>query len=770
MSLTNLSKKIIIATLFLVPFVPLIVVNSLYFPFIVGKAFAFRILVEIIFAAWLVLMLLDRRYRPKLSWISDSIGAFLLIIFLANIFGLNPYFSFWSNFERMEGFVTLLHLGAFFVVLGSVFDEKLWKKFFHISLGVSVFISFYSLFQVFGWVEIRQGGARVDGTMGNAIYLALYLMFHVFIALFYFLKEQKHRVFYFLIILLSLLIIYLSASRGVILGLGLGLFFTFLLIFLLEKERIVLKRNVGISLLTLIVLVSGFIFFKDSGFVRKSQTLGRLAELSVKEVKKQGRFFIWPMAVDAFRDKPILGYGQENFNFVFNKYYNPKVFNQEPWFDRVHNTFLDWLVAGGILGLLAYITILFSVFFALWKSSVSVTQKSVLTGLLLGYVFQSIFVFDNLTSYILVYMIFAFIWHLETRSRPAGKNQKEIPTRRQNVMRLQQNEQSKNEKSIKYFVVPIIVVVLVFVLYVINLRPYLSNRLIIHAMCPHVVTRIDNNGKKISFCEPDPQETLLSYKKIFDQDGLGSREALFQFLEQTLSVNRDIGVPADLKEEYLKVADSAIEIVSQKFIFDVRTLLVIGSFYSRMFEFMVGQKQLDTAQTYLEQSFKYLEKAKEISPMRQDVYFELGSIYFSSNDVKRALETFKFAFDLEPNNGEARIRYSLILMYSGDVKLADKILEDGGGNFYYDPRIINALQFIKQYSKILSIWQKRVTEDPNNIEFRKSLAAAYILNGNSVEAINALEGVVKLRPELKKDLDFMIAEIRAGRGQALLEQ
>src|SRR3989344_5422897 len=280
MNLKFILRQVVMCGLFLVPFVSLIILNSLFFPFIVGKAFAFRILVEIIFSAWLVLILLDSKYRPQLSWLSASVAVFLFVIFLANIFGINSYFSFWSNFERMEGFVTLLHLGAFFVVTGSFFDEKLWRRFFLCSLGVSIWISFYSLFQIFGWIEIRQGGARVDGTMGNAIYLALYLMFHFFIALFYFLKAQKYKLVYLLIILLNLIIIYFTASRGVILGLDLGLIIAFLLIFFLEKERKILKRNIGIALLALVILIVGFLFVKDSSFIRKNQTLGRFSELT----------------------------------------------------------------------------------------------------------------------------------------------------------------------------------------------------------------------------------------------------------------------------------------------------------------------------------------------------------------------------------------------------------------------------------------------------------------------------------------------------------
>ena len=65
------------------------------------------------------------------------------------------------------------------------------------------------------------------------------------------------------------------------------------------------------------------------------------------------------MAIKGFIEKPILGWGQEGFNFVFNKYYDPRMYTQEPWFDRAHNTYLDWLIVGGALGLLSYLAIIF---------------------------------------------------------------------------------------------------------------------------------------------------------------------------------------------------------------------------------------------------------------------------------------------------------------------------------------------------------------------------------------------------------------------------
>jgi len=756
MKLKTILHYIVIGGLFLIPFVPLIIANSLYFPFIVGKAFAFRILIEIVFAAWLVIMLLDSRYRPKLSWISGSIGSFLFIIFLANIFGLNPYFSFWSNFERMEGFVTLLHLGAFFVVIGSVFDEKLWKRFFHVSLAVSLVISIYSLMQIFPALkffgeplEIRQGGARVDGTMGNAIYLALYLMFHFFIALFYFLKAQKYKLVYLLIILLNLTIIYFTASRGVILGLDLGLIIAFLLIFFLEKERKILKRNIGIALLALVILIVGFLFVKDSSFIRKNQTLGRFSELTkVDAIKSQGRFMIWPMAIAAFKDSPVLGYGQENFNFVFNKYYNPKVYNQEPWFDRVHNTFLDWLVVGGILGLLAYITILFSVFFALWSSSASVVDKSVLTGLLSGYIFQSIFVFDNLVSYIMLFSVFGYIWQLENlKIKPSG-NKKDSRTKNSGV-----KENSAGTLT-KYFALPAISIALIFVIYFINVRTYKANAALIQAIHP----------------ENSVEQSLNSYRKVFSINTFGGREALFQFVDRTLRVNAEKNIASGLKEEHIKLAEEQIKSITDQYSFDTRTFLVVGSFYSNMSNLARELGNGAEAEDYFKKSLQYLERAKEISPRRQDVFFEIGSAYFAHDDLPLALQNLKYAFDLEPENPEARIRYALVSMFAGNITEANLILSEGGNNLYFDRRVMNALFYTKQNSKILSLWKERVEENPKNIEFRKSLAGAYIMNGDSIGAITELEEIVKLQPDFKESADFMIAEIRAGRGQALLEQ
>src|SRR5687767_14284643 len=106
----EVARWIALGALFLVPLTPLIVANSFFFPFITGKAFYFRIVIEIAVVAWVVLAVLDAEYRPRFSWIGAAVVGFVAWMFIANLFAIDVPKAFWSNFERMEGWVLLVHL------------------------------------------------------------------------------------------------------------------------------------------------------------------------------------------------------------------------------------------------------------------------------------------------------------------------------------------------------------------------------------------------------------------------------------------------------------------------------------------------------------------------------------------------------------------------------------------------------------------------------------------------------------------------------------
>src|SRR3989338_11065520 len=83
--------------LFLLLPLPLYISSSMLFPFITGRNFGFRIILEILAIGWVGLLVLSSNYRPRLTPLVKSVLIFLFIFTLSYILGANPYRSFWSN-------------------------------------------------------------------------------------------------------------------------------------------------------------------------------------------------------------------------------------------------------------------------------------------------------------------------------------------------------------------------------------------------------------------------------------------------------------------------------------------------------------------------------------------------------------------------------------------------------------------------------------------------------------------------------------------------
>lgn len=462
--------------------IPFVVANGMFFPFITGKNFLFRVLVELAFGLWLVLAYRDPAYRPKKSSILWAVVAFMGVIAVADFFGENATKAVWSNYERMEGLVTILHLGAYFLVATSVFQTmKSWTRLFEASLFASVVMAGYGLLQLGGFLDIHQGSTRLDATFGNSAYLAVYMLINIFLAAFLAARAQgmfarPMRMVYAVIALLDTFIVYHTATRGAILGLITGVMVTGVLIALFS-DRESNARRVGLGALVAVLLIVGIFFaIRDTSFVKESPVLSRFSSISFSEQTTKSRFMVWNMALQGFKERPILGWGQEGFNYVFNKYYNPKMWSQEPWFDRAHNVFLDWLIAGGILGLAAYLSLFGTLLYLLWASSAerfSLLEKSILTGLLAGYFVHNLVVFDNLMSYVLFFSILAMVHSVSTElpARGAPQATKRTP-----------HDDSEADVGLSMGVAIFALVLTGGLVYTVNYKPYETNVALINTL------------------------------------------------------------------------------------------------------------------------------------------------------------------------------------------------------------------------------------------------------------------------------------------------
>ncbi len=719
----------VISTIFLVPFIPLIVAPSLFFPFVTGKNFAFRIITEIILTLWLILLFKDASYRPKKSWLLWAITAFVSIVALADIFGDNFSKSFWSNYERMEGLITHLHLLAYFLVISSVLiTEKLWVRFFQTSLVVSLVMAGYGFLQLAGKIVINQGGVRIDATFGNAAYLAVYALFHIFLAWFLFTKEKSNfwlKALYVTAIALNSIVLYYTATRGAILGLIAGAFLTLAIIAIFEKENKLAKKLSLTVIIAIIALFGIFLSVRKTNFVEKSQTLSRLASISLTETTTKARFLVWDMAIEGFKERPVLGYGGENFNLVFNKYYDPKMYNQEQWFDRAHNVFLDWLIAGGLLGILAYLSIFACAIYCLWRRmNISLIPKSVLTGLFAGYFFHNLFVFDNIVSYIMFFSVLAYIYS-QMPVKEIAKETFSAPKKQKST-------------NLEHVYIPLVILGFIFVSYFVSWKGFMASRELIEAIRP----------------QPSGlQSNLEHFKNSLAYNSFGvseAREQLAQVSSQVAAMN----APEDIKQKFFEFGRDELIKQTNDFPNDARYELLLSVYLNKF-------KLYDEA-------IKHLEKAASLSPKKQAIKFELTSSYISKKEYDKALTTAKETYELEPAFADARDLYAVAAIYAGRNDIAQDILISAYGTMAVPQDIfVNAYVSVGDYQTVVLIWQKRISDlnkiGEDNPQFHISLAAAYLKNGERQKAILELEQVIKLNPSFKNQGEYYINEIRAGR-------
>ena len=670
-------RRIIFVGLFLVPFVPFLVSGSLFFPFITTKAFAWRMIVEIIFASWLILAFLDTQYRPKRSFILYSIFGFLAVIGFADLLGMAPVKSFWSNFERMEGYITLLHLGAFFLVISSVFKEIDWKRWWNTSLVASFLMIIYCLFQLSGNLAINQGGVRVDGTFGNAIYLAVYMLFHIFVALFYMLREWKNsalRWTYGLLIILQATIIYFTATRGTIIGLIGGLLVTALINTRNSESRPV--RNASIAaILGTVLVVGSFFVFKDAEFMKESPVLSRFSSLNIEELKTQGRYFVWPMALEGFKERPLLGWGQENFSYVFQKHYNPEMFRLEPWFDRAHNIFLDWMVSGGLLGLIAYLSLYVALIILIWRpkrdskneENFTRTEKSVLTGLVAAYFFHNLFVFDHLMSYVLFFSLLGYVHY-----RRGGESlwQTEI-----------------GSVPVRMAVVPVAIIFLAIPFYFANIKPLSTNTTLINAL-----KSIQTPGGALVATE--------YLEKAYNTSRLGRPEVVEQIAQNSVAI-LSTDLTAAKKDEFFNFAGQAITAQIAELEGDARYQILAGSFLSSVGLF--------------DEALLMLEEAKKSIPGKQQVYFEIGAVYINQGEYEKAKAVFGEAYNLAPEFSEAKAIYLIGAIYAKDATVENKVLAElTETELVFDDRILSAYYTNGRLDAVRTILNERIRLDPEN--------------------------------------------------------
>ncbi len=690
---------VVFGGLFLIPFLPLYVAESYFFPFITGKNFAFRIIVEVVLAAWVLLALIDAQYRPKFSWIIASFAGLIGVMTVATITAVDPHTSLWSNFERMDGLVTLVHVFILTLVLGSMMQsEKVWNRFLLTSLVVAFLVAVYGLGQQAGVFE--GGRNRVDSKLGNAAYMAVYMLFHIFFAYLLMLRTKVtwHRVVYGVVAAILAYTLLQTGTRGTFLGLAGGSVVVVAYIALFARRFPHLRTYAIYGVLALVLATLGFIGLRHSSYIPQTGPMARIANINIEQ-DLQTRSKIWSMAVIGVEERPIFGWGMGNFNFVFNEHYRADIWNQEQWFDRVHNIFLDWLIAGGVVGFVAYFSIMGAVVYYLFVQPVilkretifPVPEQAILLGLLVAYLMHNLVVFDNIISYIFYAVVLALIHSRVATTMPAVASFK------------------ISEKMVAQFVAPIVIIVTGFGVYFINVPSMQAASDIIDAMTQNTV-----RGRLEEF------HSALSHKSFADQ------EIIEQLAQQAMTVARTPNVPENEKQMIIQRAELELLRMADEKPGDARIHNFLSSFYRTIGAIPQAREQAATAMS--------------LSPLKPALKLEQALVELQANDLKAAEAFLKEAYELAPQYTLARVLYAAVLFRNDNVDLAKSLIGNEYMNdFALNDYAISSVEFKKDYAYLASLYEIRTVSQPENPQHRASLAFLYYELGDTEKAIATLD-------------------------------
>ena len=734
---------------------PFIVSASMFFPYITGKNFTFRIVVEILFASWVLLALLDARYRPRFSWILASLVFFVAIVGMAAFLGENPFKSFWSNFERMEGYIAILHLFAYFIVASTVLNtEKLWNVFWYSTLGASVIVIATALDPVLRVLPDITSIPRIDARFGNPIYLAVYSLFHAFIALVLMARWRGthwHQALLGVVALLHVIVMVLTLTRGTVLGFVGGALVTALLIAILERERKVLRSVAIGALLTVVAIVGTLFVLKDTEWAKDTPVVNRFTQISLTSGTVNARFMNWGMAWEGVKERPILGWGQDNYEYVFSKHYDPYMYGEEPWFDRTHNVIFDWLIAAGFAGLIAYLLLPLSVLTHLWvlnprenkwswRSLASIeairalvrkrdhtfgaTERALWTGLIVAYFLHNLAVFDNIISYILFFSLLAYVhWRVSDRREPILGD---IVVRKETVVAV---------------ILPITLVVAGLVIYYVNVPGIRTSQTLISALIPQQQLP---NGQVV---QNTPEMILEAYRRALAFDQLGRQEVREQLAQMAANMQRNENVDPETRQAFRELALTEMRREIDRNPNSARLWLFMGTLYA-------NTGSLDDA----ERAFR---RAVELTPRKQSAIFQLGEVRLVQGDAEEAYELFRQAFELAPEYDEARRLYALLLIRTGrDREAVDLLTERFGTAAIDDDRLIREWASVNRYDVVAEALERRIENNPADIQQRVSLSAAYRELGRTEEAIALLEAVIEEYPEHTAQIEEFIKGLR----------
>jgi len=565
-----------------------------------------------------------------------------------------------------------------------------------------------------------------------------FLFLQILILAVWFFRSKKYTAVLLAIIFLFQFIIFFNTqTRGAVIGFAAGI--AFLAMTTLFLKRIDKKIRLFSLILLLLILVSPLALFlaKDTPFIQNIGTLKRLANISMTNITTQSRLLTWQASWKGWTESPksfFIGYGPENYYYAFNKNFPVLIYKDmgsQIWFDRAHNIIFDLGVTTGIIGLVAYLSILFFASWSLFKDyqkNKVFSSSFLLIALIIAYFTQNFFVFDTLNTEIPFYLFLAFVVYLAS-------------------IRSQENQSVESQsKDPNYIYLAVVVVVLLFGVFAVNIKTLKANSYLFQGL----VTKATSG----QFSD-DAFEYL---KKSINEAVVGKFEARQQLADYVSNFAKSKDAPLAKAQTMINYAGDELSKSVKEEPLNVRHYLYLATFYNATTKFNKTnpQKVIDL-----------MAVATKLSPTRPQVYYETGQAHLYLGDFDRADGYFKQGIKLAPWVIEDNLSLLSVYIISKSYDLADSQFKLMTEELKWQPTVSDYRRLVELYSrnnfysKMVEFQNEVIKLQPTATEYAK-LAAIYAKMGENQKAKEATQKAVELDPAFAQESEQFLQMLAAG--------
>lgn len=779
-------NKILFFLLGIILFIPLIGGGRFLNPAPFSQALIFNILIELAFIFYLILLAKDKKYQPYFTPIHLLSIIFIFFLLLSTALSVDPQMSFWGGLNRGDGIFFILHIWLYFFILTwAVKSQKEWFLFLRIAVLVGflaglitvisqLFIKFPSLIAPFAI-------SGIGLPFGNPNFLAHFVLILIFPCFYFFiisLKTKNHsqiinqlptaqnyatcsfkqkifdysqnrwsflktkaKYFYLITLILLAISIFLSRSltaKGLLILLT-GLFILILFIYNWRKY-----------LSYFIVYPASLMIF----FIVKNVNNVLIAEGG----SLIPRLYAWKVILSAAKFRLLTGYGWFNLKFVYDKFYDPWLnFYPALSFDKAHNDFLEYLIAGGIFCFLIFCIfwgyilskLVKRIAFFLKNHNHKLTKQIFLSENSLSFQIYLMFFFIFLANLLFVLFNFAVPAVYIYLNLFLGLLVIILPSKKISL---------KIPRIVLRALTPLFLILISLSILKLNIKPLWQN---------YQLNTLNSylNFYSLAF-KNDYQEVQKAADKMLNEN-------FYYFDHQKVLVQ----IYNDINQKH-KISQEAKLNVYQKIKFLNLKILKERPYLSWQYIALAYNEQNfgpDFNPNYLIEAENYFKQAVSLSPNQGFYQFELAKFYFLNNRLDEAYKIFK---QLSQTNypKEADFYLGLAEILKGNLPSGQKTILNSliaktysTSRWVRTPFTINssALPELEkiyktsgQTDKITSLYKTMLALQPKNYALHLSLIKYYTAQGKLKEAKKQTWIAIREFPEKEFLLKIILSNIR----------